>query len=235
MSSPYYQDDYITIYHDDCQEYLLTTLPVDCVITDIPYNLSIEGNGLRELYYGEWDQDFSLDIIGRLVELTRKSIYVWCHETQISDILKAYRQEKLIDRCLSWIKPNPTVLNGDKLWLPGLELCAFGKQPGAEFHEHCKSGVWITSPDSDRLHPNQKPLSIITQQIAASSSEFDIILDPFMGSGTTLRAAKNLHRQAIGIEQDEKWCEVAAKRMEQGVLPYAALEVEPQQLRLGDG
>jgi DNA modification methylase len=103
--------------------------------------------------------------------------------------------------------------------LPGIELCAYGKRSSAKFLEFCKPGVWHDGPDSERLHPNQKPLRIISQQILASTDADDTILDPFMGSGTTLRAAKDLGRKAIGIEIDERYCEIATKRMSQMVLP----------------
>lgn len=70
-----------------------------------------------------------------------------------------------------------------------------------------------------KQHPVAFPAAIPTRCIAAASDSHDIVLDPFMGSGTTLRAAKDAQRKAIGIEKEEKWCEVAAKRMSQCVLP----------------
>jgi len=72
-------------------------------------------------------------------------------------------------------------------------------------------------PESDKEHPFQKPIALITTLLGASPKA-DLILDPFMGSGATLRAAKDLGRKAIGIEIEEKYCEIAAKRMAQGVL-----------------
>ena len=73
-----------------------------------------------------------------------------------------------------------------------------------------------------RTHPAAKPEPLIRQFIEMSSTPAGVILDPFMGSGTTLRAAKDLGRKAIGIELDEKYCEIAAKRMAQGVLDFGA-------------
>ena len=67
-------------------------------------------------------------------------------------------------------------------------------------------------------HPTQKPLDLFEPLIRASTNAGDLILDPFMGSGTTLRAAKDLGRKAIGIEIEERYCEIAAKRMSQMVL-----------------
>jgi len=72
-------------------------------------------------------------------------------------------------------------------------------------------------------HPTQKPEELMRRLIRFFTTPGDTILDPFMGSGTTLRAAKDLGRKAIGIEIEEKYCEIAAKRMAQAVLPLEAL------------
>jgi len=78
--------------------------------------------------------------------------------------------------------------------------------------------LWRFPIERDRQHPTQKPLSLISQLCLISSRQGDTILDPFMGSGTTLRAAKNLNRKAVGIEINERYCEIAASRMSQEVL-----------------
>jgi DNA modification methylase len=80
----------------------------------------------------------------------------------------------------------------------------------------------ITAPSDDgdaRVHPTQKPVAVM-RWCLRWASDAQIILDPFMGSGTTLRAAKDLRRKAIGIEIEEKYCEIAAKRLEQEVFDF---------------
>lgn len=78
-----------------------------------------------------------------------------------------------------------------------------------------------THPVPNELHPTQKPVPLVAQFIRWHTLSAAIILDPFMGSGTTLRAAKDLGRSAIGIELDERFCETAAQRLSQEVLPLA--------------
>jgi adenine-specific DNA-methyltransferase len=89
---------------------------------------------------------------------------------------------------------------------------------------HQWGDVWTFRIPRDRQHPTQKPLEMMVQIAEVSSRRADMVLDPFMGSGTTLVAAKSLGRVAIGIELDERYCEIAAKRLEQEILPFAALE-----------
>jgi len=84
-----------------------------------------------------------------------------------------------------------------------------------------KTDVWTFAPETERLgHPTQKPLSMMSFMVRISCRIGGTVLDPFMGSGTTLRAAKDLGRKAIGIELDERYCEIAAKRMAQEVFAF---------------
>ena len=79
--------------------------------------------------------------------------------------------------------------------------------------------------DDDLCHPTQKPVGLMRWCMTLPWTDADqTILDPFMGSGTTLRAAKDLGRRAIGIEIEERYCEIAARRLEQAVLPFAPAE-----------
>ncbi len=86
-------------------------------------------------------------------------------------------------------------------------------------HLGCKNTMMVLNqqnePESD--HPCPKPYKIMTKMVVLGSTEGDTILDPFMGSGTTLRAAKDLGRKAIGIEIEERYCEIAARRLSQEV------------------
>jgi site-specific DNA-methyltransferase (adenine-specific) len=80
------------------------------------------------------------------------------------------------------------------------------------------SNIRHDMPVINRVHPNEKPLSLIKSFVSLTTSTGDLVLDPFMGSGTTLRAAKDLGRRAIGIDLEEKYCEIAAARLSQEVM-----------------
>jgi adenine-specific DNA-methyltransferase len=74
--------------------------------------------------------------------------------------------------------------------------------------------------EQETFHPNQKPVAAIAHVLAALAPEKGLVLDPFLGSGTTLRAAKDLGLRGIGIEIEESYCATASRRMAQGVLPF---------------
>lgn len=82
------------------------------------------------------------------------------------------------------------------------------------------SNIMRVVPTRADHHPNEKPLALVRKFVALTTAPSELVLDPFMGSGTTLRAAKDLGRRAIGIELDERYCEVAAERLRQRVLPF---------------
>jgi len=215
---PYYQDDYCTIYNADCREVLPGLEPVDLVLTDPPYGECNRGDsGLRSLDKGAADIQTMKN--SDLVDLVHApSIYLWCGTEQVSD----YRR-RLVDRGFStrvcvWEKTNPSPMNGQHIWLSGIELCVYGKAKGAIFNEFCANTVFRGPTDGKTDHPTEKPHWLFSRLIAASTGTYGVVLDPFMGSGTTLRAAKDLQRKAIGIEIEEKYCEIAANRLAQEVL-----------------
>ena len=214
----------ITIVNADCLEYM-KTLPdksVDLVLTDIPYDMvNRDSQGLRNLDKGDADiLNISLPaLVQEIIRITKGSIYIFCGFGQISEISLGLRNQKINPRLIIWEKTNPSPMNGDVTWLSGIEPCVFGKLPNATFNGHCKNTV-LRYPIS-RLntgHPTEKPIELFKELIEISSKNGDTILDPFMGSGTTLVAAKQLGRKAIGVEISEKYCEIAKSRLSQDLL-----------------
>lgn len=223
---PYYDDGKgIVIYNSDCRLVLPHLPNVDLVLTDIPYSRGMKEKRLRVLDCGDWDYQFDHSWVAGEVMRLGNTAAIWCGDTQISDFLKAFEKAGWLDRPFYWIKPSPTVINGDKLWLPGVEVCAWAKRRAQGYYEHCRPNYWHGPPDPIRYHPCQKPISLLKRLIAASSLDDELILDLFMGSGTTLVAAKQLGRRAIGIEIEERYCEIAAERLRQEVLEFAPAPV----------
>jgi DNA modification methylase len=227
MIKPYYEEPGITIYHGDCRDILPHLELVDLVLTDPPYGVKYDGGTLvREKLRG----DNSPALYTSCLKLIREKCKLDCalyifYADGDGTVLKAVLEAGFeIRNTLIWNK----------------NLAQFGalsaqyKQKHEPFlycHIKGKSPRWFgptnetTVWDCDRalcneFHPTQKPVNLFKRAIMNSSNMGDIVLDPFMGSGTTLRAAKDLGRKAIGIEIEEKYCEIAVRRLKQEVFPF---------------
>jgi DNA modification methylase len=219
--TPYYDDGTCVIYHGDARDVLPSLSPVELVLTDPPYNVVNRADeGLRSLDRGSADSA-NIDVgwlVGAVARLTTGSVYVWCGSEQLSPLRAGLVTAGMSTRTCVWHKSNPSPMNGERMWLSALELCVFGRRPKAAFEPHCEAPIWFgpTEPRDD--HPTAKPEWLFKRLVLASSVKGGTVLDPFMGSGTTLRAAKDLGRKAIGIELEERYCEIAARRLGQEVL-----------------
>lgn len=191
---------------------------VDLVLTDIPYNeVNRLSSGLRNLNKDKADiLLFNLEeSLSECVRICTGSIYIFCGIEQISFIRSYFVERKLSTRLCIWEKSNPSPMNGTRLWLSGIESIVFARKPKATFNEHCKNTVFRFPTVRGKLHPTMKPILLIEKLIKASSNEGDTVLDFTMGSGTTGVACKNLNRNFIGIELDEKYFEIAKKRIKE--------------------
>lgn len=235
--TPYYEEAGIVIYHGDCREVLPTLGPVDLVLTDPPYasgarrdaDRQVRGSMLRSMEDADWFSHdamtgwgFSWFIRSVFVDLKANlssgaHIYVfidWRQTPNLYGMLEAtgYR----VNQCLVWAK---THFGMGAYWRNQHENIVFASlgQPSDMLDRGMGSVLTAQQvPSEQRLHPTQKPTDLIGSVIGAVPGE--TILDPFMGSGTTLVAAKQLGRRAIGIEIEEKYCEIAVKRLAQSVL-----------------
>lgn len=209
------------LYCGDCLEIMLTLPPasVDLVLTDFPYGeVNRPDNGLRNLNVGCADEvNFDVkQVLGLLASISKGSIYCFCGTEQVSDIRKILVEKKYSTRLLIWEKTNPSPMNGEHIWLSGIECCVFGKKAGGCFNAHCQNTVLrYPSPDNKkRFHPTQKPISLMEFLLTVSSCKKDIVLDPFMGSGTTGVACVRNERKFIGIELNDKYFDIACRRIE---------------------
>ena len=214
---PYYSEGGITIYHGDCREVLPTLDLAGAVcITDPPYGIDHESNHVCETTTAPW------------------------MNSTIANDNSTEARDQILSRFADWVcfasfkAPAPTGYRGLVIWdkgpASGMGDLSFPWKASFEpvyIAGSCWSGRrdegvlkdrWIvTRASMGRVHPNEKPISLMAEFIDKTPAEATIV-DPFAGSGSTLVAAKLSGRKAIGIEIEERYCEIAAKRLAQGVL-----------------
>jgi len=210
---PYYQDDHATIYHGDCRE-ILSELAFDVVVTDPPYGVSYVSNKAKT--------GSSKPILGDDEITLRDEIIEMCGDAPML-VFGSWKLPRPVNtrHVLIWNKINVGSLMGDLslVWGPcHEEIYVIGKGWTGKRRSNVYSVDGLSATDKERPnHPTPKPIPLMRQLIERCPE--GIILDPFMGSGSTLRACKDLNRKSIGIEVDEEYCEIAAKRLAQEVLP----------------
>ena len=203
---PYYADDAVTIYHGDCRDILPNLGTGFVAATDPPY-------GVRK---ADWDDSLPLDLLALTASHTDAMAVmpgVW-NIGAMPDDLGPQKYVWTLSAYLTNGMTRGAVGFGN--WIP----CLLYARPGLSLHR--KDGdarAFIVGTEDKPDHPSPKPLRVMTWIVSRLPE--GVIIDPFMGSGTTLRAAKSLGRRAIGIEIEERYCEIAAKRLQQSVLPLA--------------
>lgn len=208
------------IYNDDAFNAIknIQTNSVDMILTDIPYGeVNRKSGGLRNLDKGiadDFDNTKLNELIDEFNRVCTGNFYVFCGTEQISDIIKRFKYHGLTTRLGNWNKTNPSPMNGDKMWLSGLEFCVYARKSKSTHNEHCKKATWDAPTGRNKLHTTQKPLALFERLIKASSNEGDTVLDPFMGSGTTGVACGNLGRNFIGIELDTTYYDICKGRID---------------------
>ena len=234
MLVPYYWQDDITLYHGDCAEVLpkLDAGSVDLVFTDPPYLLSnmvdipftTRADMIRD--FGEWDRQWTPDLL--LAESARLLVPGGSLLSFTSDkLLSWFAHEGLKHRgTVAWEKSNPPPQPRPG-YMSALEFIAWLQKPGAPATWNGNGAQRnilkfpICSGEERTEHRTQKPLALIKDLILRHSDPGDLILDPYVGSGTTLRAAKDLGRRAVGIELREDFCVLTVKRLGQDVLNFS--------------
>ena len=239
---PYYDEGGITIYHGDALDVLPTLSGIAGVVTDPPYSSGGQFRGDRmgntlskyinnDSILQERLNDFSGD------NRDQRSFLAWCtlwmnaarHAAIPGAAFVSFIDWRQLPTLTDAVQAGGWVWRGIATWhKPGIRMQRGMFSGSAEYivfatngpkldHDGAPQNVYACAPEPDKEHIAQKPAPVMQWALQVVPPG-GAIVDPFMGSGTTLRAAKNLGRDVIGIEVNEAYCEIAAKRMAQGVL-----------------
>lgn len=262
LPTPYYQDEYVTLYHGDCREVLQDIRDVDLVFTSPPYNLgNTSGGGMPHKKLGHYDARVGMSKRGGGGKWMGGALafgYGAHGDAMPHEEYVAWQQDiirlcwyALSDRGAVFYNHKPRILDGRLVppadYLPSelredvRQEIIWARSGGINFspafylptHERIiviarrdwrlkskgASGVgdvWTVTQETGSPHPAPFPIELPGKAIETTAPR--LVLDPFSGSGTTLRAAKNAQVKAIGIELEERWCEYTAQRLSQNVL-----------------
>jgi len=220
---PYYADEFVTLYHGDCFE-VAAWLEADVLVSDVPYGIDYRSNQQR--------QTLARSIAGDKDTTARDDALVAWHRDGVEDwgdrpalIFGTWRipRPAMTRQVLIWDTKGALGMGAlDLPWKPAhQEIYVIGKG----FHGRRTTDVLTVAPVQSlgyngREHPHEKPVDLLLHLIDKCPP--GTIADPFAGSGSTLVAAKQLGRRAIGVELDERYCEITARRLSQGVLDFGS-------------
>ncbi|MGC0251540.1 DNA-methyltransferase [Pseudactinotalea sp. Z1748] len=249
MSAPYYQDEHATLYHGDALPALaaMADRSVDCVITDPPfdarthdntrsnrngYGTSGNGNGNRTLSGGSdvrfdaFTHENQLALFAELGRIARRWVVanLSTHTAFRFEVGPPPAGLQVL-RVGAWVKTNPMpIISADRPAM-GWEAIAYMHREDAKpsWNGGGRAGNYVLPTSQGSGHPTQKPIEMVRDWVRRFTNPGDVILDPFAGTGTTLRAALDEGRKVIAYEIDERWCEHAAGRLSQGVLDLGGI------------
>ena len=218
--TPYYDDGQITIFNADCRDVLPTieAATVDLVLTDPPYGV-------------DFDTDFTRFTGGVSAERsTHAAVHGDTEDFDPLPIIERFPRVVLFganafsDRLPrgSWIVWDKRSPSGAKNVMSDGEVAWFSSGHGVYIHAHTWDGFNRASERQTAYHPTQKPVALMRWILDKWSKPGDLILDPYMGSGPVARACLDLGRRYIGVELEEKYCEIAVNRLAQQVLDLTA-------------
>ena len=214
----------------DCLEELknIADKSVDLVVIDPPYQIVAGGSGGcfgadKRTYHAEvktLSDGIANNVLDELARVMKKiNIYIWCNKNQLKQYINYFEDLGCTTDLITWHKTNPVPTCNNK-YLSDTEYILFFREKGAKIYGsyETKKKYYVTTTNKEDKkkynHPTIKPLNIIKNLIINSSNENEVVLDCFMGSGTTGVACKELNREFIGIELDEKYFNMAKERIE---------------------
>jgi len=232
------------IYCMDCLDGIkgIPDESIDLILTDIPYNISKENNfktmknrqGRNGIDFGKWDKQFDIHSLYFLQRLLKKggSLFLF-HSFEQFGLLQSILSELNFKDKIVWEKTNPMPRNRDRRWISNIELASWYVKDGDKWTFNRQNdkyeGSVLRFPSESgggfkRYHPTQKNLQMVEYIIKIHSNPGDLILDPFMGSGTTAVACINTGRNFIGFEISEEYCKMAEKRIEPYLMQQTIIE-----------
>lgn len=207
--TPYYQDDSVTLYHGDCLE-ITEWLEADVLVTDPPYGVAFSSG---------WDNQFRKLTIANDTDLLARDTVLGFWGSRPALVFGSWKMPRpdATRMVLTWDKGTVGMGALDLPWFPCTEEIYV---LGAGWQGTRTSAV-MRHVGRNRDHPTEKPLALMQALIAKCPP--GVIADPFAGSGSTLAAAKQLGREAVGVEMEERYCEISAKRLSQDVLDFGTV------------
>lgn len=230
---PYYDDGQITIYHADCRDVLpmMPKASVDLLVTDPPYGVAWQSNQRKQAFdriAGDNDQETALSGLSMALNCLKDKRHIYLFGRYDLSGLPLTAPCELI-----WDKQIFNAGDLTSTWGNQHEYITFTtlrrarteRESGGRLTARMRRGSVLRylrpSGSAVNRHPTEKPVDLLRELIESSSCLGETVLDPFMGSGSTIEAAQREGRRAIGIEIEEKYCEIAVKRLQQAVLPLA--------------
>ena len=231
----------IDLKHGDCLE-LMKDIPdgsVDLVLTDPPYMIETVGAGIYKRadkqYVKELDgikDGFDEKVLDEICRVMKKiNVYLFCSQKQIIPLIDYFVKKKNCNwNILSWHKSNPVPACGNK-YLTDTEFVLFFREKGVKIYGEYKTKfTYYVTPLNQKdkkqyEHPTIKPIKILQNLIVNSTLENGVVLDCFMGSGSTGVACVNTNRRFIGIELDDKYFEIAKQRIDAAIRDKKRIEI----------
>ena len=193
---------------------------VNLTLTDIPYGvINRDDDGLRNLNKEQADIiTFELEnFLSEVYRVTSSTIIIFCSKEQISKIYQFFndkQKQKLgTVRHIIWKKTNPSPMNGQYIYLSGIENAVWFKKKGGTFNAYCKNPVFEYPCGRSKLHPTEKNHNLLKELILDNSNEGDIVFDPCAGSGAHLLVAKENNRNWLGVELNREYFNIASQRL----------------------
>lgn len=208
------------VYNMDCldlmREMIKQGIKADTLLTDIPYGeVNRKSNGLRDLDKSNADNTtFNLKVFLKLTDKVIKGNFViFCGTEQVSEIREFFADKGYTTRLLIWEKTNPSPMNGQFVYLSGIEVAVYARKKNATFNAFCKNTVFKHNSGKNEIHPTEKPLSLWYELLNDLTNENDLVLDTCAGSSGSLVACRRLNRRFIGAELDKEYYEKGQARL----------------------